>query len=113
MAGLACGEVSILAWTILKPGAEAVVTISDAAAKDCMRLLAAGTYGAAPLVAGESAVAGLAGLLCAAGDPEVRKTLGLTNDSRILLFGTEGATDPVIYEKIVGYPASAISKASI
>ncbi len=113
MAGLACGVVSILAWTILKPGAEAVVTISDAAAKDCMRLLADGTYGDAPLVAGESAVAGLAGLLCAAGDPKVRKTLGLTSDSRILLFGTEGATDPVIYEKIVGYPASAISKASI
>ncbi len=70
-------------------------------------------YGDAPLAAGESAVAGLAGLLCAAGDPVVRKTPGLTSDSRILLFGTEDATDPVIYEKIVGRPASAISKASI
>lgn len=110
MAGLACGEVSILAWTILKPGADAVMTISDSEAKACMRLLAKGTYGDAPLVAGESAVAGLAGLLGAAGDEDVRKTLGLTDESRILLFGTEGATDPDIYEKIVGHPASAINR---
>jgi diaminopropionate ammonia-lyase len=109
-AGLACGEVSILAWTILKPGADAVMTITDEQAKNCMRLLAKGTYGDAPMVAGESAVAGLAGLFGAAGDEQARKTLGLTNDSRILLFGTEGATDPEIYESIVGRPASAIGQ---
>jgi len=111
MAGLACGEVSILAWTILKPGADAVMTISDEAAKTCMRLLANSTYGDAPLVAGESAVAGLSGLLAAAGDEEARKVLGLTGESRILLFGTEGATDPDIYQRIVGRPASEIGQA--
>lgn len=110
MAGLACGEVSILAWTILKPGADAVMTISDAAAKDCMRLLADGRYGDKPLVAGESAVAGLAGLLGAAGDAQAREALGLTSDSRILLFGTEGATDPAVYEEIVGRPAHSLSQ---
>jgi diaminopropionate ammonia-lyase len=110
MAGLACGEVSILAWTILKPGADAVMTITDEQAKNCMRLLAKGTFGDAPMVAGESAVAGLAGLLGAAGDEQTRKTLGLTDESRILLFGTEGATDPEIYREIVGRPASAIGQ---
>ena len=108
MAGLACGEVSILAWTILKPGADAVMTIGDMEARACMRMLADGAYGDAPLVAGESAVAGLAGLIAAADDEEARETLGLTHDSRILLFGTEGATDPEIYERIVGRPASVI-----
>lgn len=110
MAGLACGEVSILAWTILEPGADAVMTITDAEAKACMRMLADGGFGDAPMVAGESAVAGLAGLLGAAGDEDARKTLGLTDESRILLFGSEGATDPAIYQEIVGRPASEISR---
>ena len=39
-------------------------------------------------------VAGLAALLLAAADPAAREALGLTRRSRVLLFGTEGATDP-------------------
>ncbi|MFN4090004.1 MAG: diaminopropionate ammonia-lyase, partial [Alphaproteobacteria bacterium] len=66
MAGLACGEPSLLAWEILEGGADAFMTVTDAAATDCMRLLADGTGADAPIVAGESAVAGLAGLLGAA-----------------------------------------------
>jgi diaminopropionate ammonia-lyase len=102
MAGLACGEPSLLAWKILEPGADAFMTVTDGAAMECMRLLAGGGYGDAPLVAGESAVAGLAGLLLAAGDPDARARLGLSADSIVLLFGTEGATDPEVYRRIVG-----------
>jgi len=110
MAGLACGEVSILAWAILGPGADAVMTIRDDDAKDCMRLLADARHGDSPLVAGESAVAGLAGLISAAGDGTARKALKLSNNSRVVLFGTEGATDPDVYEMIVGRPASQIGR---
>ncbi|MGO3742178.1 diaminopropionate ammonia-lyase [Kerstersia sp.] len=102
MAGLACGEVSLLAWEILHPGVQAFLTVDDAAALDTVRLLADSPYGDAPLVAGESAVAGLAGALAALADPGARAALGLNADSRILLFGSEGATDPVLYEEIVG-----------
>ena len=102
MAGLACGEVSRLAWTILAPDVRAMMTVNDEAAADCMRLLAEGRYGDTPLVAGESAVAGLAGLLAAAGDDEARATLGLSKNSRVVLFGTEGATDPETYARIIG-----------
>src|ERR687897_606639 len=63
MAGLACGEVSVLAWPILQPGTDCFMTIEDAAAAECMRLLADGAHGDAPLVSGESAVAGLAAFL--------------------------------------------------
>jgi diaminopropionate ammonia-lyase len=66
---------------------------------DCMKLLAKRTP---RVVAGESAVAGLAGLLLAARDPFGRSALGLEETSRILLFGTEGATDPELYAKLVG-----------
>jgi diaminopropionate ammonia-lyase len=52
------------------------------------------------VVAGESAVAGLAALLLAAADPMSRGLLGLDGQSRVLLFGTEGATDPDLYESL-------------
>jgi diaminopropionate ammonia-lyase len=109
MGGLACGEVSPLAWHILETGADAFVTIDDNAAADCMRLLADGRCGENPIVAGESAVAGLAALLLACADAGARATLGLSHDSSVLVFGTEGATDPETYRAIVGRaPADAM-----
>ncbi|MGE0726377.1 MAG: diaminopropionate ammonia-lyase, partial [Alphaproteobacteria bacterium] len=108
MAGLACGEVSLIAWRILDEAAAAFMTVPDAAAIQGMRLLANGTP---PVVAGESAVGGLAGLLAAAADPESRRTLGLDARSRVLLFGSEGDTDPALYAELVGRPATAVRAA--
>ena len=51
MAGLACGEISILAWEILRNGLDAVLTISDDAARETMRLLAEGRFGDQKIVA--------------------------------------------------------------
>ena len=86
-----------------------MVTINDEAATDCMRLLAEGRYGDTPLIAGESAVAGLAGLLAAAGNDEARATLDLRKNSRVVLFGTEGAefasASEVIHTHKVGMKA--------
>ncbi len=112
MAGLACGEISLLAWAILAPATLAAMTVDDDAAADCMRILADGRFGDPPLVAGESAVAGLAGLLAAAGDADARRDFGLNADSRILLFGTEGDTDPEVYEAIVGRPAASVRQSA-
>lgn len=109
MAGLACGEVSQEAWRILSKGARFFLTIDDEAAIEGMRLLASGGAAARPIVAGESATAGLAGLLAVAADPELRREIGLTSDSNILLIGSEGATDPVLYEKLVGKSAEAVA----
>ena len=74
-----------------------------------MRALADGRYGDPPLVAGESGVAGLAGLLAVAGDSDARAALQLDEGSRVVLFGTEGATDRQTYEQIVGRPPEAVS----
>jgi diaminopropionate ammonia-lyase len=102
MAGLACGEVSPLAWRVLETGAGAFMTIDDEAAADCMRLLADGRFGDDAIVAGESAVAGLAGCILASTDADACARLDLCPDSRVLVFGTEGATDPEVYRAIVG-----------
>ena len=106
MAGLACGEPSLLAWQELGRAAFAFMAVPDESAVACMKALAARRP---PVVAGESAVAGMAGLLLAAREPFARAALGLDEASRVLLFGTEGATDPEVYERLVGRPADAAS----
>ncbi len=97
MAGLACGEPSLLAWQELEHATAAFMAIPDVAAIATLRLLAA-----QGIVAGESGVAGLAGFLLAAADPAARRTLGLDATSRVLLFSTEGATDPELYAETRG-----------
>jgi diaminopropionate ammonia-lyase len=56
------------------------------------------------VVAGETGAAGLAGLLDLLHGPErdrARATLGIDDTTRVLLFITEGATDPEAYRAIV------------
>ena len=105
MAGLSCGEISLIAWEILSRGASDVLSINEHGVEEAMRLLASGQAGGGKLVAGESAVAGLVALVAAAKQSDWRMKLGLDSRSRVLLIGCEGATDPEIYERIVGVPA--------
>ena len=95
MAGLACGEPSLIAWQELERAAAAFLSIPDDAAVTAMRVLAG-----CGVVSGESGAAGLAGLLRAAADPDARAALGLDRTSRVLLFSTEGATDPELYARL-------------
>ena len=108
MAGLACGEVSELAWEILQGGVNACVAVDDAYALDAMRRLARPVTGDVPIVAGETGGAGLAALLAAVDHPEIRRTLALDETSRVLIMGSEGDTDPVIYREIVGTDAAGV-----
>jgi diaminopropionate ammonia-lyase len=105
MAGLACGEPSRIAWEELDQGASAFMAVPDEAAVACMRLLAD-----EGIVGGESGVAGLAGCLLAAADRAARETLGLDSTSRVLVFNTEGATDPALYQQLVGRPANQVGR---
>ncbi|WP_349017765.1 diaminopropionate ammonia-lyase [Rhizobium sp. 32-5/1] len=105
MAMLECYTPSLVAWRILNATATAFATVSEEEAKDAMRKLA---FREQPIVAGESGCAGLAGLLAVAGDPEVRRRLGLNDSSRVLLINTESATDPASYENIVGSTADEV-----
>jgi len=90
MAGLACGEPSLLAWQELERAAHAFVAIPDEAAIHAMRRLHA-----LGIISGESGAAGLGALLAGGA------AMGLGPDSRVLLFSTEGATDPDLYTRLV------------
>jgi diaminopropionate ammonia-lyase len=109
MGGLAAGACSMLAWELLWAGADDFLTLPDAAALEVMRLLSRGLAGDPAVVAGESAVAGLAGALAALQHPETAVALGLGPASRVLVFGTEGATDPQLYREIVGRTPEAVA----
>ncbi len=102
MAGLACGEVSLLAWDILATGADDFMTLSEDAVPVTMRMLAKGYRQDPAVEAGESAVPGLAAAIRARQSGEFAAALGLGRDSKILVIGTEGATDPELYQQLVG-----------
>lgn len=108
MAGLACGEVSIVAFDILRAGCDDALVIDDAAAVLVMRDLAAPAPGDVPVVAGESATCGLAGILAARERPAIAQALGLDATSRVLVFGTEGDTDEALYRELVGRSAEEV-----
>lgn len=97
MAGLACGEPSLLAWQELERAAFAFMAVPDSAVAPAMRALHA-----RGIEAGESAVAGLIAFESAMADVSARAMLGLGADSRVLVFGTEGATDPALYAELTG-----------
>lgn len=111
MAGLACGEASPLAWRFLQPAVDFFQTVADDEATHAMRVLAQGSAGDVPVVAGESGAAGLAGLLALARDPAQRQQARLDAASRVLLFNTEGATAPALYASLAGVGASEVLRA--
>ena len=106
MAGLNCGTLATVAWPLLRAGIDCFAAIDDERAREAMRELAV-----VGVVSGESGAAGLGGLfeLLEAGEAHViRARLGIDNTSRVLIISTEGATDPALYERVVGRPPAAI-----
>ncbi|MFT9018965.1 diaminopropionate ammonia-lyase [Acetobacter malorum] len=106
MAGLACGEPSPIALSALFILADAFVATDDDDVRDSMRGLAKGYNGDAAVTAGESGVAGFAALRAimiekSDAAARLREILALGPDSRILVIGTEGNTDPDLYREIV------------
>ncbi len=101
MAGLSCGEPSELAWMVLADAAHDFVTIPESTVGPMVRMLANGVAGGAPVEAGESGVAGLCAVAAAAKQPVLRRSLRLDPNSRIVVIGSEGVTDPSIYAQII------------
>jgi len=104
MAGLACGEPSLLSWDILKNKSDYFVTIDDKHAAQGMRVLGAPLREDPRVISGESgasAMGFLTELLTNDDLAQLRDEAGINKDSHILLFSTEGDTDPASYRDIV------------
>ncbi len=111
MAGLACGEPNIVCWDILRNHVSAFCACPDWVAALGMRMLAAPIKGDTPVCSGESGAVGMGLLAAIMRDPnyaELKAALDLKETSRVLLFSTEGDTDPCRYQEIVwggAYPS--------
>ncbi|MDD5938623.1 MAG: diaminopropionate ammonia-lyase [Clostridiales bacterium] len=111
MAGLACGEPNTISWDILKNHAAAFLSCPDWVSARGMRMLSAPVKGDPRVISGESGAIGMGVVATIMTDPAcaaLRDALGLGPDSRVLLFSTEGDTDPENYRNIVwngAYPA--------
>jgi diaminopropionate ammonia-lyase len=96
MAGLNCGTPSPLAFPVLAAGVDLFVAVDDELARRGMRVLAE-----QGIVGGECSGGGV-GAAEALLRGDGRQALGLGPDARVLLFSTEGATDPAGYAAVVG-----------
>ena len=104
MAGLACGEPNTISWDILKNHVDTFIATPDWVASKGMRMLAAPFKGDQPVTSGESGAAPFGTLACIMTMDEykpLREHLGLDENSKVLLFSTEGDTDPDRYKSIV------------
>ncbi len=111
MAGLACGEPNTLGWDILRNHVSVFVSCPNWVAAKGMRVLGAPKKGDPRVISGESGAVG-AGLVTTLMESdeyaELREAIGLDETSSVLLFSTEGDTDPVNYRRVVwdgAYPA--------
>ncbi|WP_407114270.1 diaminopropionate ammonia-lyase [Bradyrhizobium sp. LMG 9283] len=113
MAMLECYEPSLIAWRILSRAADAFMTVDDEDAISIMKRLANPRGGDPAMVAGESGGVGLAGLLKVASDQTLRARIHLGPDARVLLINTEGATDPRLYEELVGATPAQVAARNV
>jgi diaminopropionate ammonia-lyase len=98
MSGLNCGRPSLVAWPTVSRGIDLLVAVDDEPAHEAIRLAAD-----SGVVSGETGAAGLGGLLeiLRTGGAELRRTLGIGGETRVLLFNSEGATDPDAYRRVM------------
>ena len=104
MAGLACGEPNIVCWEILRNHVTAFCSCPDWMAAKGMRMLAAPIKGDPAVCSGESGAIGMGVIVSLMTDPdyaELKEALELNENSKVLLFSTEGDTDPDKYKSIV------------
>lgn len=104
MAGLACGEPNPISFDILKNHAACFVSCPDWVSAQGMRMLARPEAGDTPVVSGESGAIGMGFIASVMTDPAydaLKKALELNEESVVLMFSTEGATDPENYRAIV------------
>ncbi|MFM1940915.1 MAG: hypothetical protein RLY32_2657, partial [Pseudomonadota bacterium] len=104
MAGLACGEVSPIAWQILSRAADDACVVCEDDVREAMRSLHRGESDDPSVISGETGAAGLALLQAGQAMPHLAQALGLDARSRVLIIGSEGNTDPEIYRTIIQQP---------
>ncbi|MEZ8770949.1 diaminopropionate ammonia-lyase [Vibrio alginolyticus] len=98
MAGLACGEPNPVTWPILRDCSRYFIAVEDKVSATGMRM-----YGN-PLAGDQAITSGESGAITLGALNEIVKhngNVGLSEESVVLLFSTEGDTNPERYRQIV------------
>ena len=104
MAGLACGEPNILSWDILRNHAAAFISCPDWVSARGMRMLGVPVKGDPKVISGESGAVGMGVIAALMEDDtykDLRDYLELNRFSQVLMFSTEGNTDPLKFRKVL------------
>ncbi|MBU2702646.1 diaminopropionate ammonia-lyase [Sporomusaceae bacterium BoRhaA] len=104
MAGLACGEPNTISWEVLRDYSDMFISCPDIVAALGMRMLGNPLGNDSPIISGESGAVTLGLFALLMQDEQllaVKQQLHLDENSRVLLFSTEGDTDPAQYRNIV------------
>lgn len=104
MAGLACGEVNPVTWPILRDSTSFFARVTDSISATGMRILGNPLKGDQSVVSGASGAINLGLLYAISIHPNsqmLKAQLGLDENSSVLIFSTEGDTNPELYRKIV------------
>ena len=104
MAGLACGEPCSIAWKVLRDYADNFISCPDYVAAYGMRIMGNPSWGDERVISGESGAATLGCVAEIMTNPnlsDLKHKLKLDENSRILLFSTEGDTSKEDYKSIV------------
>ena len=101
MGGMSCGDISSIAWEILKDSTNYCVTIPDEAISSTVALLAKAQLSNEKIIGGECAVPGIISLIGSIKNSNYASELELNEESNVLLFGCEGLTDNEMYQKLL------------
>ncbi|MGX9521400.1 diaminopropionate ammonia-lyase [Vibrio mediterranei] len=107
MAGLACGEPNPVTWPILRDCSRYFIAVEDKVSATGMRM-----YGN-PLAGDQAITSGESGAITLGALNEIVKNdgnVGLNEESVVLLFSTEGDTNPERYRRIVWEGAFSTSE---
>ncbi|MBY3787619.1 diaminopropionate ammonia-lyase [Photobacterium carnosum] len=104
MAGLACGEPNPITWPILRDSSHTFISAEDSITALGMRILGNPLQGDNCIISGESGALSM-GILyqlmtTESGKIEAKK-MGLNKDAVVMIFSTEGDTNPTRYRRIV------------
>jgi diaminopropionate ammonia-lyase len=104
MAGLNCRTPSLIAWPLIRDKFGLFLSVSDDYSRGAMRQFHSPRGGDSRIISGESGAAGLAALMAIVESDRlapVRSKIKIRADSRILIFNTEGDTDPGHFRRVV------------
>ena len=101
MGGMSCGEVSLVPWKILRESVNMCTSISDKNVDITISMLKNKVLSDEEIIGGECSTPGIISLIACSENDKIKKSLGLNENSNVLIIGCEGNADENLYNKLL------------